>query len=62
MPTYDYECKECGYIHEEVQRITDKPLTDCPSCKEKNSLERLISRIGAIIFKGDGWTPKHYSK
>jgi putative FmdB family regulatory protein len=53
MPFYEYECSNCGYRDEVLQKISDKPLTKCPSCG-KNSLKKLIS---APVFrlKGAGW-------
>jgi len=53
MPFYEYECPKCGYQEEVLQKITDKPLTKCPSCG-KNSLRKLVS---APVFrlKGSGW-------
>jgi putative FmdB family regulatory protein len=54
MPTYDYECKECGHTFEEFQSIVKAKLKKCPVCG-KNKLERLIGSGGGIIFKGGGF-------
>ena len=53
MPFYEYHCSNCGHHHEELQKVTDKPLRKCPACG-KNKLSRLIS---APVFrlKGGGW-------
>ena len=53
MPFYEYECSNCRYYSEVLQRITDKPLKKCPSCG-KNTFKKLIS---APVFrlKGSGW-------
>src|SRR5262247_481391 len=53
MPFYEYECPHCGYHDEVLQKITDKPLTKCPSCGKKG-LKKLMS---APVFrlKGSGW-------
>ena len=32
MPTYDYECKDCGHCLEAFQSIMAKPLRKCPKC------------------------------
>ncbi len=53
MPTYEYKCKNCGYIFEKFQKITDKPITSCPKCN--GEVFRLISGGGGIIFKGSGF-------
>jgi putative FmdB family regulatory protein len=31
MPTYEYECSKCGRAFEADQKISDPPLTSCPS-------------------------------
>lgn len=53
MPFYEYECANCGYQDEVLQKISDKPLKKCPSCG-KNGLKKLVS---APVFrlKGSGW-------
>ena len=42
MPIYEYECQSCGHELEKIQRMSDDPLSDCPSC-EKPALKRLVS-------------------
>ncbi len=54
MPTYDYECRSCGYRFEAFQKISDDALTDCPECGI-NQLRRLIGGGLGIIFKGSGF-------
>ena len=51
MPTYLYECENCGRF-EEFQKITDDPLDECPKCSGK--VKRVIGAPG-IIFKGSGF-------
>ncbi len=53
MPTYEYACRSCGHRFEEIQRISEPALEDCPKCGEK-SAQRLISQ-GNFILKGGGW-------
>ena len=57
MPIYEYQCTTCGCTVEEMQRITDKPLQKCPSCKGK--LRRLIS-LSSFQLKGTGWYATDY--
>ena len=52
MPTYEYACKQCGEHLEVVQRFTDDPLTECPSCA--GPLRKVFGNIG-ISFKGSGF-------
>jgi putative FmdB family regulatory protein len=53
MPFYEYECQACKFYTEVMQKITDAPLTKCPSCG-KRALKKLVS---APVFrlKGAGW-------
>jgi putative FmdB family regulatory protein len=53
MPIYEYECSQCRYYLEVMQKISDAKLKKCPSCG-KNALQKLIS---APVFrlKGSGW-------
>ena len=53
MPIYEYECQECGYRHEALQKISDDPLTDCPSC-HASALKKLVSAAG-FRLSGSGW-------
>lgn len=57
-PFYQYQCQSCDHKFEELQKISSKPLILCPVCEE-SQLRRLPGTPG-IIFKGTGWTPKHY--
>jgi putative FmdB family regulatory protein len=53
MPTYEYQCKKCGYTFEKFQSITAKPLQHCPKCN--GEVFRLISKNGSFILKGSGY-------
>lgn len=53
MPIYEYRCDSCGHELEKLQRMSDEPLTDCPSCEE-SALRRMISAAG-FRLKGSGW-------
>ncbi len=55
MPTYEYRCQYCGHRFSEFQRIVDPPIKNCPKCKRKNSVQRLISGGAGLIFKGSGF-------
>jgi putative FmdB family regulatory protein len=53
MPFYEYECANCKFYKEVMQKVSDAPLRKCPSCG-KNALKKLVS---APVFrlKGAGW-------
>lgn len=53
MPIYEYRCEACGHLYEELQKISDPPLSDCPAC-EQTALKRLIS-APSFRLKGSGW-------
>jgi putative FmdB family regulatory protein len=59
MPTYDYECENCGEKTEVFQKITDDPLKKCPSCG-KQKLVRQFGTGAAIVFKGSGFYQTDY--
>ncbi|WP_328669608.1 FmdB family zinc ribbon protein [Streptomyces sp. NBC_00328] len=52
MPTYQYQCTECGEGLEAVQKFTDDALTECPECNGR--LKKVFSAVG-IVFKGSGF-------
>ncbi len=58
MPTYDYKCLNCGHSFDVFQRITEKPLTDCPRCGGR--VQRLIGAGAGPIFKGSGFYQTDY--
>lgn len=53
MPTYDYLCDKCGHRFDEIQKMSDPPLTRCPECKGK--VKRVISGGVGVVFKGSGF-------
>ena len=57
LPIYEYQCANCGRTVEAMQKITDEPLRQCPSCK--GTLRRLIS-LTSFQLKGNGWYATDY--
>lgn len=53
MPIYEYRCGACGHEKEVLQRMSDKPLTQCPECG-KRTFRKLVSAAG-FQLKGTGW-------
>ncbi len=53
MPIYEYKCNACDGSLEKLQKMSDEPLTLCPSCGEE-SLKKQISAVG-FRLKGTGW-------
>lgn len=59
MPTYDYECDQCGHSFELFQAISEPVKRKCPSCG-KSKLRRLFGTGAAIVFKGSGFYQTDY--
>ena len=59
MPTYEYQCEECGELFEVRQKFSDEPLTVHEKCNGK--AHRLIS-VPALQFKGSGFYITDYAK
>ena len=53
MPIYEYRCRVCGFEKEYLQKLSDAPITDCPSCG-KAEMAKLVSAAG-FQLKGSGW-------
>ena len=53
MPIYAYQCGACGFAKDQLQKITDPALTDCPQCG-KSTLTKLLTAPG-FQLKGSGW-------
>ena len=53
MPIYEYECKQCHFAFERIQKTTDEPVIFCEQCGQ-NTVSRLVSAPG-FQLKGTGW-------
>jgi len=53
MPIYAYKCASCGFSQDEMQRISDSPLTVCPSCGEAGYAKQVTAP--GFALKGTGW-------
>lgn len=58
MPTYEYQCEICGHQFERVQKISDDPALECPSCGGET--KRLMSGGAGLLFKGSGFYSTDY--
>jgi putative FmdB family regulatory protein len=58
MPIYEYHCDKCGDF-ETMQKMSDKPLTTCPTCRRK--VTKLISST-TFHLKGSGWYITDYAR
>lgn len=53
MPIYAYKCEACGFAKDVLQKMSDAPLQDCPSCG-KSSFSKQLTAAG-FQLKGSGW-------
>ncbi|HJV87994.1 MAG TPA: FmdB family zinc ribbon protein [Noviherbaspirillum sp.] len=53
MPIYAYRCETCGFTKDVLQKLSDAPLTECPSCA-KSTFRKQLTAAG-FQLKGTGW-------
>lgn len=54
MPIYAYRCDACGHGRDVLQKMSDAPLTDCPSCNTAGTFKKQLTAAG-FQLKGSGW-------
>lgn len=60
MPTYEYNCNNCGHKQEALQKFSDAPLTICENCREP-SLKRGFGGGLGFSFQGSGFYITDYA-
>jgi putative FmdB family regulatory protein len=53
MPIYAYKCDSCGFAKDVLQKLSDAPLVDCPSCAQP-AFKKQVTAAG-FQLKGAGW-------
>jgi putative FmdB family regulatory protein len=53
MPIYAYKCSACGFAKDVLQKMSDAPLTVCPSCGAEAFGKQLTA--AGFQLKGSGW-------
>lgn len=53
MPIYAYKCSACAYAQDEMQKVSDAPLTVCPQCGQSTYGKQLTA--AGFALKGSGW-------
>ena len=53
MPIYAYKCAACGFAKDVLQKMSDAPLTECPSCGQPAFSKQLTAP--GFQLKGSGW-------
>jgi len=59
MPLYEYECSNCHFALELMQKVSDPPPKKCPKCG--GALKKRLSPP-ALQFKGSGWYITDYAQ
>ena len=59
MPTYEYVCSSCANEWEEVHKISEPAVEECPKCHNKTARRQISG--GRFILKGGGWYADLYS-
>ena len=57
MPVYEFECKHCGEVTEDIVRMGTRAI-DCPKCRHK--AEKILSAC-TFELKGGGWYADGYA-
>lgn len=52
MPTYEYQCSQCGLKFERHQSMKDAPVKECPECGA--DVQRMVSGGSGFIMKSSG--------
>ena len=60
MPIYAYKCAACGFAKDVLQKMSDAPLTECPSCGQPAFSKQLTA--AGFQLKGSGWYVTDYAK
>jgi putative FmdB family regulatory protein len=53
MPIYEYRCSGCGFQKEYLQKVSEPPMSVCPSCN-KATFTKMLTAAG-FQLKGSGW-------
>ena len=53
MPIYAYKCSACGFAKDVLQKMSDAPLSECPTCGASAFSKQLTA--AGFQLKGSGW-------
>jgi putative FmdB family regulatory protein len=53
VPIYAYRCGNCGHAEDVLQKMSDAPLSVCPSCGQ-STYSKQVTAAG-FQLKGSGW-------
>ena len=58
MPTYDYECSDCGFSDEVFQKFSEETLNECPDC-QSNTYGIVVLQAPIAFVRGEPTTVQH---
>lgn len=62
MPLHDYKCDYCNcVVIDKLEPMSAEDSQDCPMCKNKKTLKRVLTAPAAINFIGGGWFKNGYT-
>lgn len=60
MPIYEFECRSCGHVWDELQKSSDPDPDACPNCVNPVVVRRMTA--AAFRLKGAGWYETDFKK
>ena len=60
MPIYEFECRSCGHVWDELQKSSDPDPDTCPNCVNPVVVRRMTA--AAFRLKGAGWYETDFKK
>jgi putative FmdB family regulatory protein len=60
MPIYEFECRSCQNVWDNLQKISDPDPSNCPACHQPQVQRRMTA--AAFRLKGAGWYETDFKK
>ncbi len=60
MPIYEFECRSCAHVWDELQKSSDPDPDQCPNCSKPVVVRRMTA--AAFRLKGAGWYETDFKK
>lgn len=57
MPTYHYECSDCGHRFDKIRPMDERKTANCPSCRYGVGEQKITPVNGWMA--GDSWAKQH---
>jgi len=58
MPTYEYKCKSCENVQEELHSLSAIPKIVCSECGSE--CEKIFPTQANFVLKGSGWPSQEF--